>query len=144
MLCSQTTLQTRPFSHRSGCLGLCGASVFCGFRFRRHHHSKNSFGGSVAQLCPTLTTLWTVACQAHLSMGFPRQENGRGLPFPSPGDLPNPRTKLGAPALQTDSLPAVLRGKPSCGSGFLKDKCASPGFLGTPPPRHNCNSPWQL
>ena len=36
------------------------------------------------------TTLWTVACQAPLSMGFPRQEYWSGLPFPSSGDLPNP------------------------------------------------------
>ena len=35
------------------------------------------------------TTLWTVACQAPLSMGFPRQEYQSGLPFPPPGDLPD-------------------------------------------------------
>ena len=35
-------------------------------------------------------TLWTVPHQAPLSMGFPRQEYWSGLPFPSPGDLPNP------------------------------------------------------
>ena len=35
-------------------------------------------------------TLWTVACQAPLSMGFPRQEYWSGLPFPFPGDLPDP------------------------------------------------------
>ena len=35
-------------------------------------------------------TPWTVACQAPLSMGFPRQEYWSGLPFPSPGDLPEP------------------------------------------------------
>ena len=33
---------------------------------------------------------WTVACQAPLSMGFPKQEYWNGLPFPFPGDLPNP------------------------------------------------------
>ena len=38
-------------------------------------------------------TLWTVACQAPLSMGFHRQEYWSGLPFPSPGDLPNPGIK---------------------------------------------------
>ena len=38
----------------------------------------------------SFTTPWTVAFQAPLSMGFPRQEYGSGLPFPSPGDLPNP------------------------------------------------------
>ena len=36
-------------------------------------------------------TLWTVACQAPLSVGFPRQEYWSGLPFPSPGDLSQPR-----------------------------------------------------
>ena len=35
-------------------------------------------------------TPWTVACQAPLSVGFPRQEYWSGLPFPSPGDLPDP------------------------------------------------------
>ena len=43
----------------------------------------------VAQLCPTLLTLWTIALQAPLSMGFSRQEYGSGLSFPSPGDLCN-------------------------------------------------------
>ena len=44
-------------------------------------------GGLVAKTCPTLGTLWTVAHQAPLSMGFSRQEYWSGLPFPSPGDL---------------------------------------------------------
>ena len=45
----------------------------------------------VAQLTLLLMDyLWTVACQAPLSMGFPRQEYWSGLPFPSPGDLPDP------------------------------------------------------
>ena len=42
---------------------------------------------------------------AALSMGFSRQENWRGLPFPSPGDLANPRIELTSPALQVDSSP---------------------------------------
>ena len=43
------------------------------------------------QLCPTLfATPWTVAQQAPLSMGFPRQEDWSGLPFPSPVDFPVP------------------------------------------------------
>ena len=49
-----------------------------------------------------------VACQAPLSMGFSRQEYWSGLPFPSPGDLPDPGIKLGSPALQTDDLPTEL------------------------------------
>ena len=51
-------------------------------------------------------TPWTVAPQAPLSMGFSRQENWNGMPFPSPRDLPNPGTKaasLASPALQADS-----------------------------------------
>ena len=42
-------------------------------------------------------TPWTVAHQASLSMGFPRQEYWSGLPFPSPGDLPDPGVKLASP-----------------------------------------------
>ena len=46
----------------------------------------------------------TVACQAPLSMGFSRQEYWSGLPFPSPGDLPDPGFEPGSPALQADDL----------------------------------------
>ena len=49
-------------------------------------------------------TPWTVAHQAPLSMGFPRQEYWSGLPFSSPGDLPDPGIKPGSPALQANSL----------------------------------------
>ena len=51
-------------------------------------------------------TPWTVAYQALLSMGFSRQEYWSGLPFPSPGDLPNPGIAPESPALQTDTLPS--------------------------------------
>ena len=49
-------------------------------------------------------TLWTVAYQAPPSMGFSRSEYWSGLPFPSPGDLPDPKIEPGSPALQVDSL----------------------------------------
>ena len=49
-------------------------------------------------------TPWTVAYEAPPSMGFSSQEYWSGLPFPSPGDLPNPGTEPGSPALQTDTL----------------------------------------
>ena len=50
-------------------------------------------------------TPWIVAHQAPLSMGFPRQDYWSGLPFPSPGDLPNPGIKPASPALaSTESL----------------------------------------
>jgi len=57
-------------------------------------------------------TPWTAAHQAPLSMGFSRQGYWSGLPFPSLGDLPNPGIKPGSPALQEDSLPTELQGKP--------------------------------
>ena len=56
-------------------------------------------------------TPWTAARQAPLSMGFSRQEYWSGLPFPSPGDLPNSGIKLGSPALQADALPTERQGK---------------------------------
>ena len=56
-------------------------------------------------------TPWTVACQAQLSMGFSKQEYWSGLPFPSPGDLPDSGIKLGSPALKTDSLSSEPAGK---------------------------------
>ena len=49
--------------------------------------------GLVAKLCPTLASPWTVAHQAPLSMGYPRQEYWNQLSFPSPGDLPDPGIK---------------------------------------------------
>ena len=51
----------------------------------------------------------TIVRQAPLSMEFSRQESWSGLPFPSPGDLPDPGIEPGSPALQTDSLPAKGR-----------------------------------
>ena len=57
-------------------------------------------------------TPWVIAHQAPLSMGFCRQEHRSGLPFPSPGDLPNLGTKPVCPGLQADSLPAEPSAKP--------------------------------
>ena len=45
-------------------------------------------------------------------MGFSRQEYWSGLPFPSPGDLPEPGNGPGSPALQVYSLPSELQGSP--------------------------------
>ena len=59
--------------------------------------------GLAAQSCPTLVTPWTVALQAPLSMGFSRQEYWSGWPFPSPGDLQDPRIELRSFALQVAS-----------------------------------------
>ena len=51
-------------------------------------------------------TPWTVAYEAPPSMGFSRQEYWSGLPFPSPGDLPDPGIEPRSPALQADALPS--------------------------------------
>ena len=68
-------------------------------------------------------TLWTVAYQAPLSMGFSRQEYWSGLPLPSPGDLPDPGIEAGSPSLQADTLPSKPPGK-----NWIKD------LLNMPPP----------
>ena len=63
-------------------------------------------------------TPWTISCQAPLSMGFSRQGYCSGLPFPPPGDLPNPRIESMSPVplyllhWQAGSLPRVPPGKP--------------------------------
>ena len=82
---------------------------------------KGKWWWLVTKLCPTLETLWTVAHQAPLSVGFSRQELWGDLPFPPPGDLLKPGIKPGSPALQADSLPTELPGKP-------KASCRNPGM----------------
>ena len=61
----------------------------------------------------TLSTPWTVAHQAPLSMVFSGQEHWSGLPCPPPGYLPNPGREPRSPALQADSLPSEPPGKPN-------------------------------
>ena len=56
--------------------------------------------------------LWTIACQAPLSMGVSRQEYWSGLPCPPLGDLPNPGVKPMSPALWEDSLPLSHQRRP--------------------------------
>ena len=56
-------------------------------------------------------TPWTVDCQALLSMGFPRQEYWSGLPFPPPGDLPDPGIKPASPVLAGRLFSAESPGK---------------------------------
>ena len=68
-------------------------------------------GDLVAKSCLTLVTLWIVACQAPLSMGFSRQECWSELPFPSPGDLPDPGIESRSAALQAHSFPTKLQRK---------------------------------
>ena len=104
-------------------------STRCETKFSHWHRHCHWLGNVKASSAPAdrwwwwfshvtlFATPWTVAWQASLSMIFSRQEYGSRLPFPSPGDLPNPGIKRRSPALQTDSLPIVLRGKPSWSMG---------------------------
>ena len=66
----------------------------------------------VTRSCPTLCDLWTVAHQAPPSMGFSSKEYWSGLPFPSPGDLPDTGIEPRAPTLQADALTSAPQGKP--------------------------------
>ena len=67
-------------------------------------------------------TPWTVTCRAPPSMGFSRQEYWSGLPFPSPGDLPNPGIEPRSSVLQADTLPSEPPGKTFYKSSTL-EKC---------------------
>ena len=71
-------------------------------------------------------TPWTVAYQAPLSMGFSRQEYWSGLPFPSPGDLPDPGIEPGTTALETDALLSEPSGKPKCPVGPDRQEASNP------------------
>ena len=66
----------------------------------------------VVQLCLTLCDPMDYNASGSSVHGFPRQEHWGGLPFPFPGDLPNPGIEPGSLALQADSLPSESRGKP--------------------------------
>ena len=76
------------------------------------HDWASFFLLSIGKLVKSLSCVWlfvtplTIAHQAPLSMEFSRQEYWRGLPFPSPGDLPDPGIKPRSSALQADSLPS--------------------------------------
>ena len=78
-----------------------------------HNTGVGESESEVTQPCPTLCDPWTVAHQAPLSMEFSRLEYWSGLPFPSPGNLPDPGIKPRSPALQADSLPSEPLGKPT-------------------------------
>ena len=66
----------------------------------------------VTQLCLTLSDPMDCSLPGSSVHGFSRQEYWSGVPFPSTGDLPDPGIELGSPALQANSLPAELPGKP--------------------------------
>ena len=88
---------------QSVCLKLCssGGSIVIAFVFM----------SSYWVVSDSFATPWIVAHQAPLSMGFSKQEYWTGLPFPTPGDLPNPGIKPVSPALQANFLSTEQSGK---------------------------------
>ena len=89
--------------------------IFCGledWEASNSDCSENYSNKYALSHVPLFVIPWTVIYQASLSMGFSRQEYWSGLPFPSPGDLPDPRIKPRSPALQADALPSEPPGKP--------------------------------
>ena len=93
--------------------------------FLQHHHMAVVWSLSCSQLCDPRDC----SPQTPLDLGFPRQEYHSGLPFPSPGNLPNPGNKPGSPALQADSLPTELQEKPMLPYNFTI-KCLLPPVSG--------------
>ena len=95
-------------------------------------------------------TPWIVAIQAPQSMEFPRKEYWSGLPFPSPGDFPNPGIEHRCPALKADFLPSEPPGSGLLfhtpgdlpNPGIKPKSPTSPGLAGrfftTVPPTTNC------
>ena len=68
-------------------------------------------GGLVAKSCLALATPWTAACQAPLSLGFSRQVYWSGVPFPSPGNRPDPETEPKSPRIACRFFPTESPGK---------------------------------
>ena len=89
-----------------------GGSTFLSIHIAVLGHKWLFFLKSLSHVRLFATTL-TVACQAPQFMEFSRQEDWSGLPFPSPGDLPNPGIEPETPALQADALPSEPPGKPN-------------------------------
>ena len=92
------------------------AEVNCGVKRRSVWHRQVEEGGEglvpglfcVLRPVQLFATPWTLACQAPLSMGFPKQEYWSGFLVPSPGDPPDPGIDPVSPVLQAGSLPLSL------------------------------------
>ena len=82
------------------------------------YHLTPYDGCLVAKSCLTPVTPWTIACQAPLSIRFSRQEDWSRLPFPSPGDLPNPGIEPASPALAGEFFTTEPQGSPMDVSSF--------------------------
>ena len=83
------------------------------WRLKHSHRGQQNFVCVSSSVMSCSVTPWTVALQAPLSMKLSRQEHWSGLPFPPPGNVPNPGTEPRSPTLQADSLLTEPPGKPS-------------------------------
>ena len=105
--------------------GKCRYTHLHGLELRKVHSSASSgvfyYLGAQLLSCVQLFGIpWTIAHQAPLSIGFPRQEYQSGLPFPSPEDLPDPGMEPASPALLGHSLPLSHQGSPNWWCRILK------------------------
>ena len=102
-----------PASHLTSALALHPISSLTAYQGDSCLHTLRKLFIYIKSSPPTKGIRYmTVAYQAPLSMEFTRQEYWSGLPFPSPGDLPDPGIEPRSPALQADALPSELPGKP--------------------------------
>ena len=91
------------------CLCMCVCVGLC-YQFLAHAYMLSCFSHG-----PLFSTLWTIALQASMSMGFSRQEYWSGLPCPPPGDLPHPgieHASLMSPALASRFFTTEQKGSP--------------------------------
>ena len=105
-------VRTSAFCHRPSGNGPAMTAINANFKRRTAGFSHLLCALSHFSCVRLSATLWTVARQAPLSMGFSRQEYRNGLLCPPPGDLPDPGIKPRSPALQAGLLPPVRPGKP--------------------------------
>ena len=91
---------------------MCNKYPYMGTKVHEVGKHKLEINMKVTQSCPTLCNPMDCSPPDSLSMEFSRQEYWSGLPFPSPGDLPNSGIEPRSPVLHADSLPSVPPGKP--------------------------------
>ena len=127
-------LTMAPYSWASGVCGPC-ASFLSTSSSRVRCDFKGEGCVCVLSCVRLFATPWTTAHQAPLPMGFPRQEYWRGLPFPSPGDPPNPEIEPMSPALAGGFFSPKPPGSPTERNTWHKpykkppvEKCPTSGF----------------
>ena len=96
----------------------CWVLCLSGHKLTRARHLINKFNCSIVS--NSFATLWIIDHQVPLSVGFPRQEYWSSLPFPSSGDLPNPKIKSVSPALAGGFFTTEPPEKPIWTTGKIK------------------------